>query len=93
MIADLFPAGVSTWAAGYASQAGSGGFNAAGKLLLRDLAGDTYKYGNENEKAAYISMATSRSYDFYLDPNEDGSYTIRRESDGSAVAGTPSMPC
>ena len=87
MIADLFPAGVSTWAAGYASQAGSGGFNAAGKLMLRDLAGDTYKYGNSSEKAAYISMATSRSYDFYLDPNEDGSYTIRRESDDSAVAG------
>ena len=87
MIADLFPAGVSTWAAGYASQAGSGGFNAAGKLMLRDLAGDTYKYGNSSEKAAYISMATSRSYDFYLDPNEDGTYTIRRESDDSAVAG------
>ena len=87
MIADLFPAGVSTWAAGYASQAGSGGFNAVGKLMLRDLAGDTYKYGNSSEKAAYISMATSRSYDFYLDPNEDGSYTIRRESDDSAVAG------
>ncbi|MBR7178200.1 MAG: S-layer homology domain-containing protein [Oscillospiraceae bacterium] len=87
MIADLFPAGVSTMANGYASQAGSGGFNADGKLMLRDLAGDTYKHGNGNEKSAYISMATSRSYDFYLDPNADGTYTVRRESDDSAVDG------
>ena len=87
MIADLFPAGVSTMANGYASQAGSGGFNADGKLMLRDLAGDPYKHGNGNEKSAYLSMATSRSYDFYLDPNADGSYTIRRVADDSAVAG------
>ena len=87
MIADLFPAGVSTMANGYASQAGSGGFNAEGKLMLRDLAGDTHKHGNSSEKANYLSMATSRSYDFYLDPNADGSYTIRRESDESAVTG------
>ena len=87
MIADLFPAGVSTMANGYASQAGSGGFNASGKLMLRDLAGDTYKHGNGNEKSAWLNMATSRSYDFYLDPNADGSYTIRRESDDSAVDG------
>ena len=87
MIADLFPAGVSTMANGYASQAGSGGFNAEGKLMLRDLAGDTYRHGVSAEKAAYLSMATSRSYEFYLDPNSDGSYTIRREADDSAVAG------
>ena len=87
MIADLFPAGVSTMANGYASQAGSGGFHPNGKLMLRDLAGDTYKHGNSGEKSAYLSMATSRSYDFYLDPNSDGSYTIRRVSDDSAIAG------
>ena len=87
MIADLFPAGVSTMAHGYASQAGSGGFHPNGKLMLRDLAGDTYKHGNSNEKSAYLTMATSRSYDFYLDPNADGSYTIRRLSDDSAVSG------
>ena len=87
MIADLFPAGVSTMAHGYASQAGSGGFHANGKLMLRDLAGDTYKHGNSSEKGAYLSMATSRSYDFYLDPNTDGSYTIRRLADDSAVEG------
>ena len=87
MIADLFPAGVSTMANGYASQAGSGGFHSDGTLMLRDLAGDTYKHGNANEKSAYIAMATSRSYDFYLDPNADGGYTIRRRSDDSAVEG------
>jgi len=87
MIADLFPAGVSTMANGYASQAGSGGFNENGKLMLRDLVGDTYRHGNSSEKAAYLSMATSRSYDFYLDPNADGSYTIRREADDGAIAG------
>ena len=87
MIADLFPAGVSTWAAGYASQAGSGGFNADGYLMLRDLVGDTYKIGDNNVKSAYISMATSRSYDFYLFPEADGSYTIRRVSDDSVVEG------
>ena len=87
MIADLFPAGVSTMAYGYASQAGSGGFDANGKLMLRDLAGDTYKHGNSSEKSAYLSMATSRSYDYYLDPNADGSYTIRRKADDSAVTG------
>ena len=85
MIADLFPAGVSTMANGYASQAGSGGFHPNGKLMLRDLAGDIYKHGNSGEKSAYLGMATSRSYDFYLDPNSDGSYTIRRVSDDSAV--------
>ena len=87
MIADLFPAGVSTMANGYASQAGSGGFHENGKLMLRDLAGDTYKHGNSSEKSSYLSMATSRSYDFYLDPNADGSYTIRRLADDSAVEG------
>ena len=87
MIADLFPAGVSTMANGYASQAGSGGFHPNGKLMLRDLAGDTYKHGNSGEKSAYLSMATSRAYDFYLDPNADGSYTIRRVSDDSAIEG------
>ena len=87
MIADLFPAGVSTMANGYASQAGSGGFHANGKLMLRDLAGDIYKHGNSGEKSAYLTMATSRAYDFYLDPNADGSYTIRRVSDDSAIEG------
>ena len=87
MIADLFPAGVSTWAAGYASQAGSGGFNADGYLMLRDLVGDTYRIADNNVKSAYIAMATSRSYDFYLFPEEDGSYTIRRVADDSVVDG------
>ena len=87
MIADLFPAGVSTWAAGYASQAGSGGFNADGYLMLRDLVGDTYRIADNNVKSAYIAMATSRSYDFYLFPENDGSYTIRRVADDSVVQG------
>ena len=83
MIADLFPAGVSTQAAALRSQSGSNGFNADGKLMLRDLVGDTLKL----RESGYLSMATSRSYDFYLDPNDDGSYTIRRESDDTAVEG------
>ena len=87
MIADLFPAGVSTWAAGYASQDGSGGFNADGYVMLRDLAGDTYRICDDRVKNEYIAMATSRSYDFYLCPEQDGSYTIRRVSDDSVVEG------
>ena len=87
MIADLFPAGVSTWAAGYASQDGSGGFNADGYIMLRDLAGDPYRICEDSVKNEYIAMATSRSYDFYLCPEQDGSYTIRRVSDDSVVEG------
>ncbi len=87
MIADLFPAGFSTMAHGYPSQSGSGGFDSDGRLMLRDLVGDTHRHGNVGEKDAYLHMATSRSYEFYLDANSDGSYTIRRASDGSAIDG------
>ena len=78
LIADLFPAGVTTYNVLYAAQPGSTGYNDAGNLLLRSDSEQGLTFG----ASGYAVSAASASYDYYL---KDGK--IWKAIDNTEVAG------